>query len=146
MRLNEILDRPSELRVVKDTDRSYQADATIAGRDVRFKFTRWPGEQKGNWTLTFVQLDELHPDGETYRATGDGGELAVFASAKKFLEDAMAKHDPDAVYFEADKTAGESRAKLYKRFISRWHPPGYEHELVADDGHTDYHRFVKDRA
>ena len=145
MKLNEILDKPIELKIIRDTDRAYQADAEINGRIIRFKFNKRPNEN--TWGFTFVELSDFdNPYGpyETYKATGNGGQIAVFATAKKFLEDAIKKHSPDAVYFEADKTRGASRSKLYNRFVTRWHPVGYTHEIVEPNDHVDYHAFVKD--
>jgi hypothetical protein len=151
MKIFEILNTNTTLTVVKDNGKSYRARAKFGGREIEFRMDRWPDDSK--WNFTFVQLgdgeddeddDRYNEDGETYDATGDGDQLAIFAAAKKFLEDALKMLKPSVVFFEADKTKGPSRAKLYNRFIKRWKLNGYTYRKVDGDAFADYHAFIED--
>lgn len=139
----EILDKPTPFQITKNTEKAFWAKSTINGRIIAFKFGKWAGANK--WAFSFVQLgdDEDEFDEGTFDATGSGKELEVFATAKAFLEAAIKEKKPDVVYFEASKTEGPSRAKLYKKFTSRWSPPGYKHRIVNADKDTDYHAYIQ---
>lgn len=150
MKLSEILDKAAPLTTVRDNERNLVASSIIGGRKIEFRFAGWPLPNVGKYNFTFVQVagddeedDDLYSDGETYDKTGRGGELAVFATAKKFLEDAIAKKKPLVIYFEADKSQGESRAKLYDRFVKRWQPVGYRYRKLHNDKDTDFHAFIE---
>jgi hypothetical protein len=148
MKIFEILNTNTTLTVVKDTEKSYRAKAKFGEREIEFRMDKWP--EHGKWNFTFVQLgdeeddDRYNEDGETYDATGDGDQLAIFAAAKNFLEGALKKLKPVAVFFEADKIKGQSRAKLYNRFVQRWKLSGYTYRKVDADAFADYHAFVED--
>lgn len=146
MILTELLNKATPLTVLKDSDKSYKAKATFGNREIEFRFSKWPPPNDNRWNFTFVELgDEDEDEDGTYKATGSGNELAVFATAKRFLEIAIAKYQPKVVYFEADKTQGSSRAKLYKRFTERWAPPGYKHRIMADEKDAIYHAYVEEK-
>lgn len=138
----EILDKPAQLKTVRDGDLWYRARAEIGGRELEFRLDRWPID-RDHWNFTFVELSDDYEDGETYDATGKGSELAVFATAKKFLENAIKTHHPKIIHFESEKSSG-SRDKLYKRFVERWHLPGYTYRKFAEDDDVTYHGFVED--
>ena len=141
MKLTEILDRPMSIKIIQQTPKSYRGIIEIGERQIEFRFSAWP--EPGKWNFTFVELDDEFRDGETFGATGRGNELQIFASAKKFLEDAIKLYSPKAVYFEADKSGKDSRASLYDRFVKRWQPEGYRHRKVFADDTQDYHAFVE---
>jgi hypothetical protein len=145
----EVLDDAAPLKTGRTGDRTYRASAEIGGRTIEFRMDRWgqPVEVDGRtlmpWNFTFVELGDEHPQGETYAGTGRGGEFRVFATAKAFLEKAVWDREPGVIYFEADKTGGGGRGRLYQRLVRRWHPPGYSYRLVDTDKHADYHSFVR---
>lgn len=143
MKLNEILDKPTPLQTTRENEKVWAARATFGDREIEFKLGKWPAPNDNKWNFYFVELGEEHEDGETFNATGKGNELAVFATAKKFLEMSIQKYKPNVIYFEADKSKGGSRAQLYRKFAKRWAPPGYTHAIVHDDEHADYHAFIE---
>ena len=143
MRLHEILDKPVKLNVVKhDPGKSYKARGTFGDREIEFKLNSWATDRE-HWNFTFVELGDDYTDGETFDATGKGSELAIFASAKAFLEDAIKVNNPGIIHFESEKATG-SRDKLYKRFVARWKPAGYTYREFADHSDVRYHGFVRD--
>lgn len=144
MKISELLDTKRKVEIVKDTERAYYGRAEFNGVPIEFRLDRWPNDPKdGRWQFTFVAIGDEFDDGETYHKTGQGDELAVFATAKNFVDDFLKTVKPIALYFEADKLEGDSRSKLYNRFISRWTPAGYEHDRVYSDLEMDYHAFFR---
>lgn len=143
MILSEILDTSTPLQSTKETDKVWTAQGKFGDREIEFKFAKWPEPNIGRWNFTFTELGDEHEDGETFDATGKGNEFAIFATAKKFLEQAIAKYKPMVVYFEADKSTGDARASLYKRFTKRWVPNGYKHRIVHSEKGTDYHAYIE---
>lgn len=147
----EVLDKASELKVIKHTEKTFRCKAIINNRDIEFRLDKWPHDitledekRYTPWNFTFVELNDDYRDGETYDKTGSGSEFEVFASAKKFLELGIDAVSPEVILFEADKTKGLSRTKLYKRFVQRWQPAGYRYrESNIKDDEVDYYSFVK---
>lgn len=153
MLLTELFNKAADIVLKTQNSGSIYAKVDIGGRELGFKLGKWPkdsSDPKSNWTFTFVEYGDededdefdLYDEGETYNVTGSGNEFEVFATAKKFLELAIKKVKPDVIHFEADKTFGENRAKLYTRMIKRWSPPGYHHEIHPTE-ESDYYKFIK---
>lgn len=147
--LLEIGNNPIELKVTRDTEKSYRAKAIFGDREIEFRFNKDIGfndtkadKIKNKWFLTFVELGEHHKNGETLNATGKGNEIAIFSTVKRFLDDSIAKFNPNVIYFEADKTKNDSRASLYKRFGKR-PPPGYKFRTINSDNSSDINAYIK---
>lgn len=144
MNIAEIVDKPAKFNITKNDENSYHASAEIGDRVIQLKLKRWRVKDNDTrWGFDFSQ-ESKDGDDESYELTGSGNEFQVFATAKAFLEDAIQKKKPDVVYFEADKTRGESRARLYNRFTQRWQPKGYKHRIIATFDDTDYHAFIEE--
>ena len=143
MKLLEVLDKPLDVKIFKNTDRSYYGQSIINDRKIVFALDRWP--EVGKWNFTFYQLNadgnENYDEG-LYNKTGSGKEFAVFATAKVFLEAAIKEKKPVMIHFDASTTEGSSRAKLYKRFTERWQPVGYVHRIVHVNQEAEYHAFI----
>lgn len=144
MNLFELSNSPSSIDIFKNTERHFYGRSTINDRQLLFKLDRWPYDSDEKWNFVFIELDDdedEYGDG-TFKKTGSGKEFEVFATVKAFLEMAIREKKPDVVFFEASKTEGLSRAKLYASLVKRWIPSNYIHKIVGDEADVIYHALV----
>lgn len=121
----EVLDSSGlDLSRVAD-NKDFQRWTLDLGDDHTVRFiAKWHGKE----VMDFYFTD----DSSGYHLSGKGGELKIFAAAKKILTDIIKERNPSVISFEADKTTGNSRDRLYRRFLQRWTPPGYEFKELSD--------------
>lgn len=125
--LNEILDSTPEMkyRRISDTD-TYTLK--LENATVIF-YVLWV-------TPTSAEF-YFKDDTGSVELTGKGNELKVFSAAKQILTDVIKK--ADLITFEADKSGGETRANLYRRFIERWKPPGFKFREISDKHSSNFY-------
>lgn len=102
----------------------------LGERQIRF-VAKWHGKD----VMDFYFLDNE----SGYELSGKGDELKVFAAAKQILLDIIKERDPAVINFEADKKSGNNRARLYKKFLDRWTPPGYRFKELTDDYSSNFY-------
>jgi hypothetical protein len=128
--LNELLDTKLDLEEVPVRKGHQQWKLKLGDDQVVHFYVVWVTPK----SIDFFFKDEKG----SVELTGKGNELKVFGAAKQILTDLL-KNKPDLITFEADKSSGETRANLYRRFIERWKPSGYKFSEISDKHSSNFY-------
>lgn len=125
---------------------TYSTKAKIGDRWIHFYAE---GDPDSEWLISFTQSQ--HEDGfkSTFKLTGSGDELKVFAMVKDSVLALVAKHHPKTMVFAAskdDETKDKNtRGDLYARLVKRFSIPGYTAARSTNTkDHKDDFTLVKD--
>ncbi|WP_407304126.1 hypothetical protein [Acinetobacter sp.] len=158
MKLDELLDKPTEFKILQNEPHAYYASFNVAGREIQFFASNEGAEDdvdEGEWDISFGELQmkkrQMRMPGQSaeyqdlnYGKTGSGGELEVFSTLKAILVKFIKERDPEVITFSADKNDG-NRAKLYARMFKKNLPPGWELQSEPGADHEPvYFMMVKE--
>jgi hypothetical protein len=116
--------------------------ADIGGRTIIFEAEDIE-DSNGNplWEITFFEKTK-GGFGFTYKQTGSGKELEVFAFVGQALQEFLDRYGPDKVYFTADKDDDSqeknTRADVYEKLLKRAKFKNYK---VVRDTNSRYSKF-----
>lgn len=137
--LTEILDSKTELKLVRETNRSMLHELDLGnGNIITFVTAAYDPEW---WKFYFKGEDA---DGnETFDLTGKGDQFKIFAASKQILNHLIQKHAPKKIEIEGMKSAGSSkRSDLYRKFLAKYTPPQYKVEEI-ETPQTVYFNLVR---
>ena len=146
MNLDELLNTPIEWKLVMSGSEEWMARFPT-GKDRTIMFIAHRKTDADAWDISFAENKETHTwrgsDVETsYKKTGQGNELAVFATLKSIIAAFLKEKNPEKIVFEADKEQSGSRANLYQRLFAK-NLPGYT--IARDDSRDWYSKFTLTR-
>jgi hypothetical protein len=141
MKLNEILNKKTQYKVIKSDDYNFTAEAEIGDKKIVFRASEMSmDDYLNNWEVMFNVESE---DGDSYSLTGDRNELEVFSMVKDAMMEFMKQAKPNKVVFTTDM---ENRSSAYERLLKRFKFPGYSFGKTPSDepGTMDKFTIVKD--
>lgn len=149
MKLDEILDKPAEFKVIRDDEESFTAKFMAGDREIVFAASNedpGEGDEGGGWLVDFGEIRNVkrkmpgpgqseYKQEINYSKTGSGNELEVFSTIKAILQKLIKERKPATVGFSASKEDdSDNRARLYARLLKKNLPSGWKIDK-EDAGH-----------
>lgn len=131
MKLDEIMNRPAEFKIVRDDDDEFWAEFEAGGRKVVFQAINddlhyGEGDDVGEWGITFGEVKTRKGAKYVeYESTKSGAEFEVFATIGAVIKKFIKLRKPQKITFTADKTEG-NRARLYAKMVAKNLPKGWK--------------------
>lgn len=137
-RLNEMFDRPAEMKVMTQVADKYVVETKIGTRTIAFcAKVEDPEDEPITW---FVLFSEYGKGEDAYSMTGGGDEVKVMSFVKQCMHNFITEYQPDDIKFTADKEgSSNSRATLYARMLKRLMPSTYELVTSGGEYYTHFH-------
>jgi len=132
MKLNEILDKKIDYKVIDDTEFRFAAEGMVGDRRIIVECILKDRIDEDFWSVAFAEMDD--EDNGTFTATGSGKEFEVFGLVRDVLVEFVKKHNPERIEFTANKENDKgNRGNLYERFLKRYKVPGYTYERIEGE-------------
>jgi len=135
--LNESLDKPANWKRVRELKTRITWGWKIGKQNYEM-IANTTKLSPDSWDITFTLEDPEDINAFTYKATGTGNELGVFATVIDIiLKDLIPNEDPKSITFTAEKEEDDrktGRSKLYKRLVKRFVPKNYKTD-IKEAGH-----------
>jgi hypothetical protein len=139
MLIKELLNKKVDYEVDKQTANTFSTSATIGGRIIKFVADRADSD---DWDIEFAEHTDENDRKGTYKLSGSGNELEVFAMIKDSILELIQRYHPARLIFTADKDNGSGkRGDTYERLIKRFKIPGYSYDRSEES-----HGFIGGKA
>lgn len=135
MLINEILSKKVDYTVTRASDERFIAKAEIGGRNITFEAEKPYGEDDDVWEVEFSERGDHLQFGKTFKKTGSGNQLEVFAMVKDCMSEFIERYKPTKIEFTAEKDGdNDNRANLYKKLLDKFNTHGYKVETARGQG------------
>lgn len=132
MRLNELFDKPKDIRVERNDDNSFIISSVI---DDDTELGLSATKDSNGWGVLFIVNGEMG-------LTGQGKEIAIFSTVMQMMKMFLKAKNPDVITFTGDKTEG-NRVRLYTRLVNKFASQyGYDNQTKQ---HTNAVEFILTR-